>query len=465
VSRADPGSAFDIVVIGAGASGEAAAHYAAKRGARVAVIDRDLFGGSCPFWACMPSKALLHAAAVRAGGGDFSWTRASDFRDWIINRVGIDYPEDRSHVESLEKAGAVVFRGEARILGRGAVEVRHDGRVHSLATRDIIVAVGSRSKVPTVEGLAEARPWTNVEATSLRELPRSVVVLGAGPSGVEFAQMYARFGVRTTIVQSNVRLNPTDHPKSSAYLAEVLRADGVDVRTGARATHVRAGAGRQGAHVLDLSDGGTVEGQVIVMGIGRAAPLRGLGLEALGVRVDGKDHLETDEGLRVAEGVYAVGDAIGREISTHLGHYEGEIAARRALGDEVRADFRAVPRCLYTDPEFAAVGLRVEQAQERGHDAIEESEDLATTAKGYVSESRGHVTIVVDRRERVLLGAFIAGPGAAEAIHEAVLAIRARIPLSVLADTIHAFPTTARVLGGLLAKVDFDLSHGAFSRR
>ena len=445
--------AFDVVVIGGGAAGEAAADYVASRKASVALIEKDLVGGSCAYWACMPSKALLHAAEVRAAGGDYPWPKAAAFRDWMIDRVDIPYPDDSSHVRSHEKQGVTVIRGTARLTGSRRVEVKGDGPPRSLtATRAVILATGSRAKVPPIPGLEEAGYWTNIETTALRRLPDSVVVLGAGPSGVEFAQYLRRFGVPTTIVQSNERLNPTDHPRSSELLAEAFRAEGIDVRTGARAQRVRAKAGPHGEHVIDLADGSSAAGHVIALGIGRTPNVEGIGLETIGLAAKPGEFLRPDDRLRVVEGVYAVGDLIGREISTHLGHYEGELAARSALGDDVTPDMRAVPRCVYTDPELAAVGLTAEQATEKGFDAIELTEDLATTAKGYIAEAKGHVTITVDRKDRILLGAFFAGPGATEAIHEAVLAVKLRLPLAALEDTIHAFPTTARVFGGLVTR-------------
>jgi pyruvate/2-oxoglutarate dehydrogenase complex dihydrolipoamide dehydrogenase (E3) component len=456
---------FDIVVIGGGASGEAAADYAAHRGVSVALVEKDLISGSCAYWACMPSKALLHAAAVRAAGGDYPWPKASAFRDWMINRVDRSYPDDSSHARAHERLGVAIIRGTGRIAGPRRVEVTTDGvrgpkgagpRTLS-ARRAIVLASGSRAKVPPISGLEEAGYWTNVETTSLRELPKSVVVLGAGPSGVEFAQYLARFGVRTTIVQSNQRLNPTDHPRSSVLLANAFQREGIDVRTGTRARRVRAKAGPDGEHVVELADGSSALGHVIAVGIGRAPNVSGVGLETVGVAVTEGEFLKPDDRLRVAEGVYAVGDIIGREISTHLGHYEGELAVRAALGDDVRPDLRAVPRCVYTDPELAAVGLTADQAKEQGHDAVELTQDLATTAKGYIAEAKGHVTITVDRKDRVLLGAFMGGPGATEAIHEAVLAVKLRLPLAVLEDTIHAFPTTSRVFGGLVTQASREL--------
>jgi dihydrolipoamide dehydrogenase len=361
---------YDLVIIGAGEAGQAAAHLARKLGGSVVIIDRELFGGSCPFWACMPSKALLHAAAIHHLGG---------------------------------------------------------------------------------EGLDQIRAWTNREATTARELPRSMVVLGAGPTGVEMSQVYARYGVPTILVSPDERINPKDHPRSSATLDAALRRDGVDIRTGVRATRVRPRAGRDGAHVVELSDGASVEGHELLLAIGRIAPLERLGLETVGVRLD-DGRLQPDAQLRIADAVYVAGDPAGPEMHTHLAVYQGEMVARIALGEDVRLDHRAIPHATYTDPQTAGVGLQLDEAIERGHDAFEETTDYATTAPGYIAEAAGHVSIVADRRERVLLGAFIAAPGAPDAIGEAVLAIKTRTPLDVLADTIHPFPTTVRVMGGLFAQ-------------
>lgn len=445
---------YDLVIIGAGEAGQAAAHLAAKRGARVAIVDRELFGGSCPYWACMPSKALLHAAAIHHLGSDYPWQQASDFRDWMIVRERPrDWPDDGGHVRDLEASGAVVVRGEARIDGPGRVVVRNADGERALMAKAILVSVGTNSTIPDdVEGLDAIVPWTNRQATSTRELPRSLVVLGAGPTGVEMSQVFARYGVPTILVSPHERINPKDHPRNSATLDAALRRDGVDIRTNTRARRVRAAAGADGAHAVDLSDGSTVEGHEILLAIGRSAPLAGLGLETVGVELtDGR--LRPDDRLRIAEGVYVAGDPAGPEMHTHLAVYQGEMVARIVLGDDVRPDHRAIPRATYTDPEAAGVGLTLDEAIERGHDADEETQDLATTAKGYVAEAQGHATIVVDRRERILLGAFIAGPGAAEAIGEAVLAVKLRVPIDVLADTIHPFPTTSRVMGNLFAQV------------
>jgi len=442
---------FDFVVIGAGPAGEAATYMARARGATVAIVDRELFGGSCPFWACMPSKTLLHAAAVHAGGGDYDWERASGRRDYMISREGTESPSDAGHVAGLNGAGAVVVRGVGRIAGPGRVVVAHEGTEHELRARHVVIAVGSAAKVPAIEGLDAITPWTNREATSTRELPASLVILGAGPTGVEMAQVFARYGVPTTLVASQPRVNHRGHPRNSAALEATLRRDGVDVRTGVRAVRVRARAGASGAHAIDLTDGTTVEGHEVLLAVGRTLPLADLGLETLGVDVS-SGRLVVGPDLRIADGVFVAGDPAGPDMHTHVAHYQGELAVRIALGDDVRPDYRAIPGAVYTDPEVAGVGLSLEQAVAAGHDAFEEVADLATTAKGYVAEATGHVTIVVDRPTRTLLGAFIAGPAASEVVHEAVLAIRTRTTLDVLADTIHAFPTTARVMGGLFTQ-------------
>ena len=372
---------FDFIIIGAGASGEAAASYARARGATVALVERDLFGGTCAFWGCMPSKTLLHAAEIRACGGDYSWEKASARRDYMIVRENRDYPDDSGHIKGYKAKGTVPVRGTAKIAGPGRVVVRTDKESRELEARDIVIAVGSVAKVPKLEVLAEAGFWTNKEGTSLRELPKSIAILGAGPSGTELAQVYARFGVRTTLVSPR-QVNPSDHPRSSALLAKALRASGVDVRENARAQRVRPRAGKGGEHVVELADGSTVEAAVIELNVGRtAAPaLASLGLDAVGIAYDGGDILKVDDDmLRAADHVYAIGDCIGHELSTHLGHYEGETAVKIALGDNVRADFSAIPRAVYTDPETAAVGLLLEQAKERGIDAFEETANIATS--------------------------------------------------------------------------------------
>jgi dihydrolipoamide dehydrogenase len=454
---------YDVVVIGAGAGGEAAGSLSGELGGKVAVIERDLVGGLCGFWACMPSKTLLDSAFRHRLDGRYPWPWASDRRDWMISREGIDYPDDAGHVRSLEGAGAQVIRGEARIVGPRRLEVREDGGApRTVETGSIILCTGSVPVIPSIEGLADAGYLTSNDGTSIRELPSSIVVMGGGAVGTELAQVYARFGVRTTLVQGTERILPRDHPKSAEILAVQLGEEGVEVRTGVTASAVRrGGAGR----VVTLSDGSTVEAAEVLVAVGRRpSDLRALGAEEAGVTLDGKGVARPDETMRVADGVFVAGDAAGGMQFTHVADYEGRIAARAARGQEVRADLSAVPRTTFTDPETSAVGHTLQEAWEEGHDAFEVTADFATSARGFTIEPRreadgpikegfpGHITAVIDRERRVLLGTFAACPGASEMIHEAVLAIKRSIPVDVLADTIHAFPTGARVFGNLMAE-------------
>ncbi|MCJ7710871.1 MAG: NAD(P)/FAD-dependent oxidoreductase [Chloroflexi bacterium] len=455
---------FDFVIIGAGSAGEAAASLARARGASVAVVERALVGGACPFWSCMPSKALLHAAAIHARGGDFDWAAASRWRDEVIERDVAGRPNDAGHVSDLERSGAMLVRGTGRIEGAGRVSVTSDGPPRVLEARFIVIAVGSVPAIPHIDGLDAIDAWTSREATTTRTLPASLAILGAGATGVELAQVFARNGVPTTLIASGPRIYPRGHPRNSAALDATLRADGVEIRTGARATRVRAGAGASGSHAIDLSDGSMAQGHVVLLAVGRTLPLAGLGLETLGIDV-AAGPLAVGPDLRIADAVFVAGDVAGPEMHTHLADYQGRMAVRIALGDDARPDYRAVPRAVYTDPEVAGVGLDLEAALAAGHDALEASVSLTDTAKGAVAAATGHVTIVVDRGTRTLLGAFIAGPAATEAIHEAVLAIRTSTTLDVLGDTVHAFPTMARVMGDLIAKTVSDLGAPGAARR
>jgi dihydrolipoamide dehydrogenase len=450
---------FDFVVIGAGAAGEAAANAAAERGKSVAVVERELFGGSCAFWACMPSKALLHAASEHRRG-TYPWQRASDRRDYMINREGRDRPDDTGHVADLEKAGVRTYRGTARITGSGQVDVAvgAGGRVERIAARTIVIATGSQPRMPAIDGLAETKPWTNRDATSTRELPRSLVVLGGGATGVELASVFARFGVETALVHSHDRLLDRDHPRNSEAAARILRDDGVELRLGARAVRVGPRAGERDAHLVELSDGGFVGGERVLVALGRSFGLDGLGLEAVGLD---SGSLPRDGRLRIADGIYMIGDPAGPELFTHVGHYQGGLAVRMALGEEVAPDYRAIPRAVFLEPEIASVGLSLDQARAAGVDATEFVADFATTARGYELEAAfGHLAIVVDRATGTLVGGSVVAPDASAAIHEVVLAIEARIPISTLAAMIHAFPSTSRAFNGLYAAALEELQRG-----
>jgi pyruvate/2-oxoglutarate dehydrogenase complex dihydrolipoamide dehydrogenase (E3) component len=437
-----------IIVIGGGAAGEAAGFAAAAIGAPAVLVERDLVGGACPFWACMPSKTLLNSAAQRACGADYDWARASARRDWMISRERIDYPDDSGHVRRMEAAGTRVIRGEGRITGRGIVEVRTREGIETLEATGVIVAAGSSPFVPAIPGLDQVPYWTSREATSTREPPSSLVILGGGVVGVEMAQVFVRFGVRVTLIEGGDRILSRDHPLTSKHVADQLAEEGLEIRTGVTAQRVRAGgAGR----IVELSDGSTVDGAELLVAVGRRpADLRALGVEDAGATLDERGAARPDEQLRIADGLFVAGDVAGGLQFTHVADYEGGIAARAATGRADKADLRVVPKVTFTEPEAAAVGLTVEEAQAQGIDAFEISRDFASTGKGQTIEgARGHLTAVVDQERKRLVGEFAACPGAGELIHEAVLAMKMDAPIEVLADTIHAFPTSARVMGGV----------------
>jgi pyruvate/2-oxoglutarate dehydrogenase complex dihydrolipoamide dehydrogenase (E3) component len=445
---------YDFAIIGAGPAGEAAAFKARELGASVAIVDRRWFGGSCPHIGCLPSKSLLDGAARHhRNPAMYSWPEASAARDYMVNRpADAAEPDDSSHMDRLTKAGAAAYRGNAAITGHGRLAVRHDDAAHELEAKHVVVAVGSTSKVPPLEGIDQIPYWTNRDATLTRELPKSLLVLGGGPTGCELAQVFARFDVPTIIVQSGPRLAPTDHPRNSETLRAALERDGVTVRTGVRALRGRAGAGTDGAHLIELDDGSTAEGHAILLAVGRAFPLEDLGLEHYGIDTTGRTPFPRDGRLRIGDGLWVIGDPAGPELHTHQAHYQGEMAVRMALGEAVAPDYRALPRATYTDPEASSVGHTLASAREAGIDAFELVADYATSTKGYAVQAKiGHVTIVVDRASRELVGAAMACPDASAAIHECVVAIKAHVPIDVLADTIHAFPSTSRIFNGLFA--------------
>ena len=454
-------NAFDFVIIGAGPAGEAAAYKARELGASVAVIDRLWFGGSCPHIGCLPSKSLLDGAARHAANpARYDWAAASAQRDYMVNRpADAEEPDDGGHVRGLEDAGAVAYRGNATIVGPGRVAVVHDGATHELTARNVVVAVGSVAKRPPIEGLSDIPTWTNRDATLTRVLPTSLLVLGGGPTGCELAQVYARFGVPTTIVQSGPRLAPTDHPRNSEVIRAALERDGVNVRTGVRALRARAGVGSNGANVIELDDGSTAEGHAVLLAVGRAFPIEELGLEHYGIDPKARSPFPRDGRLRIADGLWLIGDPAGPELHTHQGHYQGELAVRMALGEDVQPDYRALPRATYTDPEAASVGLTLDDAFGAGLDAFELVADFARSSKGYAVQAKlGHVTIVIDRATRELVGAAMACPDASAAIHECVLAIKAHVTVDTLAETIHAFPSTSRIFNGLFADARRELN-------
>ncbi|MBA2506641.1 MAG: NAD(P)/FAD-dependent oxidoreductase [Thermoleophilaceae bacterium] len=446
-------SHYDAFVIGAGPGGEVVVARLKDAGLNVAIAERELLGGECGSWGCIPSKTLLRpveaaAEAQRTWGvakPDVDWGPVREYRDYMIRDL-----DDSDEIESYAEKDIKVFKDAARIAGPGKVEV--GGETHD-ADR-IILATGSDAVIPPIDGLEEAGYWTNREATTFKTVPESVVMLGGGPIGIELGQMFARYGARVTLVESQERLLAREDEAIGELLKETLEDDDIDVRLGSKAVSVeRTSTGR----IVRLADGGTAEGQELVVAIGRKPRTAGLGIEEVGGSLDEKGGVEIDERCRAAENVWAVGDMTGIAPFTHVAKYQGRLVVADITGKyEPKADYTAIPRVVFSDPEVAAVGLTEEQAKEQGIDLVTECLDLSGVGRShtYEREPRGRMCILADRERRVLVGAWAVGPMASEWIHLATLAVKAAIPIEVLRDTVAQFPTYAEAYVFVLETID-----------
>ena len=436
---------FDVVVLGAGPAGEVAVNTLLKAGKRLALVEQELIGGECTNWGCIPSKTLLRPPELKGQSGraagistpQLDWPSLSAYRDYMVSSH-----DDSKRVVRYEERGVTVVKEPGTIVGPGRVEA--NGRV--LEADAIIVATGANAVVPPIPGLAETGFWTNREVTALTEIPDSVVFIGGGVVSVELSQFLSRFGSHVTIVQGPPRLADREDPQIGELLGEILAEDGVELLLGKRAVGVRS---ENGHKIVELDTGEEARGQEIVVATGRRPRTQGIGLENVGVE-PGRRGIEVDERCRAAEGVWAIGDVTGVAMFTHVGKYQGRIAAMDILGKAAKADYRAVPRVVFTDPELAAVGLSEAAAREAGLNVVTATIDLPTSiARPYTYEEqpKGVFSVIVDRDRDVLVGAWAVAPLASEWIHTAVLAIRAEIPIPVLKDTIAQFPTFSEAFG------------------
>ncbi|MDP9418021.1 MAG: NAD(P)/FAD-dependent oxidoreductase, partial [Actinomycetota bacterium] len=409
-------------------------------GKRVAVVERELIGGECGYWACIPSKTLLRPPEARgevdraAGvdGARLDWAGAREYRDYMVR--GFD---DSGQVESYEHQGALVRKGEARIIGPGRVSVNGE----ELLTDHIVVATGSDAAVPPIDGLGDVTVWTNRETYEMTELPGAAVLVGGSAVGVETALLLARFGVRVVLVQRGERLLEREEPRVSELTDGYLRSEGVDVRTGVSPRRAR----RDGAEsVLDLDDGSELRGDVVILGTGRSPRTEKLGLDSVGVALGERGQIEVDEHCRAGEGVWAIGDVTGVLPFTHVAKYQGRMAADAILGKPRPARYDGIPRVVFADPEIAAAGLTQAQAAAKGIRTATAEIDLAGALARpwtFEREPRGHLGLLADADRRVLIGAWAVAPQAGEWIHQASLAIRAGLPIDVLLDQVAQFPT------------------------
>jgi dihydrolipoamide dehydrogenase len=431
---------FDVAILGAGPGGEHAAYALIDAGWRVLLVERELIGGECTNWACIPTKTLLRPTEVReesarAAGtrtAELNWPELSDYRDYMTSAG-----DDSARVTSYEKRGATVVKGDGRLTGPGRLQV---GDAEFEAER-ILLSTGSEPVIPPIAGLSETGYWTNREATALTEIPASVVIVGGGPVGIELAQFLRRFGSEVTIVQGADRLAEREDEHVCPMLRHALASDGIAVRLGVQAQRV-ARDGDQ--HVVALDDGTEVRGERLIIAVGRRPRGRDIGLESISVAPGKHGEVPIDDHCRVADGVWAAGDCTGTLQFTHVAKYQARVAMADMMGRPVSADYRAIPRVIFIDPEVAAVGLTEAQAREAGHDVVTAQINLpGAIARPYTYEQnpRGEFGVVADRERRVLLGAWAVAPLASEWIHQAVLAIRAEVPLEVLLDTVAQFPS------------------------
>ncbi|HYM50888.1 MAG TPA: NAD(P)/FAD-dependent oxidoreductase [Candidatus Limnocylindrales bacterium] len=447
---------FDVICLGAGPAGEALTRTLEGKGLRLAIIEQDLVGGECAYWGCIPSKTLLRSAEVLAEAGRARQLSASAV-EWTLDRPRIErriaensrHWDDRGAAQALERAGATVIRGEAHLTGRDVVEV---GPRRLRARRAVVIATGTRPAVAPITGIDQVPYWTNREAIKATALPSRLIIVGSGAVGVELAQGYARLGSKVHLVEAAERILALEEPEASAGLARAFEQEGIEMTTGARISRVERGDGT----LRVITETGVLEGDQLLVATGRRPNTGVIDAAASGVTIGPRGSLSTDPAtLEAGERVFAIGDVTGLGGFTHLSDYHGVIAGRRLLGEDARADHRAVPRVTFTDPEVASAGQSEQQARAAGVDVVTVLHDVGDTARGFIHAGPGGcVKLIADRERGVLVGATIVSPRAGEMLSELTLAIKQAIPVRVLADLIHPFPTFSRILQGMLAELD-----------
>jgi pyruvate/2-oxoglutarate dehydrogenase complex dihydrolipoamide dehydrogenase (E3) component len=449
----------DVVVIGLGVGGEEVAGKLAEAGLSVVGVERRLVGGECPYFGCVPTKMMIRAANLIAEARRVPGMAGSSqvTPDWTpvakrIREEATDFWDDTVAVDRFVKKGGTFVRGEARLVGTREVAVG-DRRFH--ARRGVVIGTGTSAAIPPIEGLAGTPLWTNREAVEAETLPSSLVVLGGGAIGLELAQVFARFGTTVRVIESADRLLSIEEPEASEVARAAVERDGVWVRTGVSAKRVSHDST---AFTLTLADESTVVGEELLVATGRKVSLDGLGLETVGLDPTARA-IGVDDRMRAGEGIWAAGDVTGHGAFTHVAMYQAGIVIRDILGQPgPPADYRALPRVTFTDPEIGAVGLTEAQARERyGRVAIGLAK-VPSSARGWIHKAgnEGFVKLVVDADRGVLVGATSAGPVGGEVLSGLAVAVQASVPVETLRHMIYAYPTFHRGIEDALRAV-----HGA----
>ncbi|MEV4416735.1 NAD(P)/FAD-dependent oxidoreductase [Catellatospora sp. NPDC049609] len=444
---------LDVIVLGMGVGGEEVGGKLADAGLSVLGIENRLVGGECPYWGCIPSKMMIRAADLLAEGRRIKGMAgaAEVFPDWApvalrIRDEATDSWNDKVAVDRFTGRGGRFLRGTGRLAGPKRVEV--DGQTYT-ARRGVVVATGTRAAIPPIPGLADAPFWTNKEAIEADTLPASLTVLGGGSIGLELAQMFARFGVRVTVVEAMDRLAVYEEPEASALITEVLTREGVTVHTGRRAERVEG-------MTLHLDDGTTVTSEKLLVATGRTSDLHQLGLDTVGLDPAARS-ITVDGHMRAGDGLWAVGDCTGHGAFTHLAMYQAGIAIRDILGQEgPPADYRAQPRVTFTDPEVGSVGLTEEDARHHGIHVRTAFTKLPESARGWIHKAGndGFIKLVADMDRDVLVGATSVGPTGGEVLGALAVAVHAQVPVHMLRHMIYAYPTFHRAIEAAVQQLD-----------